>query len=428
MSGWADCRSCCPTSGPADRGPIPRSCASAASRCSPPTVAPPHDRGAGRPIATRRRGGDRSERRVGVPAVRASRRGATGGVGSDAPSTTAGWTTRRRCPATGPCRASATSRTTRTCRCRSPARRRGCPTRNPTGVYRRTFTVPAAWRGRQVVLHVGGAESVHAVYVNGAFVGYGTDSRLASEYDITAAPASPARNDLAIVVVRYSAHSYVEDQDQWWMAGLHREVALVGRGRDAHRRRSRATPGFRVADGVGHARRVGHGRFGDERRSRRAGRSARPSRRSAAAGWRRRSPRRCRIASPTRTCSAVTSRSSRFELAGVDPWSAERPTRYRVVVELLDPDGAVVEVHAQLDRLPHGRGPRRRPAGQRAADLDPRRQPPRPPSRPRQGGHGRRHARRPARRCAATTSPPCAARTTRTTRGSSTCATSSACT
>ncbi len=36
------------------------------------------------------------------------------------------------------------------------------------------------------MIHVGGAESVHAVYVNGRFVGYGTDSRLASEYDVTA--------------------------------------------------------------------------------------------------------------------------------------------------------------------------------------------------------------------------------------------------
>ncbi len=45
--------------------------------------------------------------------------------------------------------------------------------------------IPPRLAGRQVVLHVGGAESVHAVYVNGSFAGYGTDSRLPSEYDIT---------------------------------------------------------------------------------------------------------------------------------------------------------------------------------------------------------------------------------------------------
>ena len=59
------------------------------------------------------------------------------------------------------------------------------PDRNVTGVYRRSFDVPAVWSNRRTVLHVAGAESVHAVYVNGAFAGYGTDSRLPSEYDVS---------------------------------------------------------------------------------------------------------------------------------------------------------------------------------------------------------------------------------------------------
>ena len=102
------------------------------------------------------------------------------------------------------------------------------PDRNPTGVYRRPFTVPARWLQRRTVLHVAGAESVHAVYVNGRFAGYGTDSRLPSEYDVGPFLAQ-GRNELAIVVVRYSAHSYIEDQDQWWMAGLHRSVWIESR-------------------------------------------------------------------------------------------------------------------------------------------------------------------------------------------------------
>ena len=73
------------------------------------------------------------------------------------------------------------------------------PERNPTGVYRRKFTVRTTTD--QVVLHVGGAESVHAVWVNGTFAGYGTDSRLPSEYDITGL-VRRGSNDLAIVVAR----------------------------------------------------------------------------------------------------------------------------------------------------------------------------------------------------------------------------------
>ncbi|MFZ8892317.1 MAG: sugar-binding domain-containing protein, partial [Ilumatobacteraceae bacterium] len=102
------------------------------------------------------------------------------------------------------------------------------PDRIATGVYRRSFVVPDDWRQSQTVLCVGGAESVHAVYINGDFVGYGTDSRLPSEYDISKFLVT-GENILAIVVMRYSAMSYIEDQDQWWMAGLHRRVFVESR-------------------------------------------------------------------------------------------------------------------------------------------------------------------------------------------------------
>jgi len=102
------------------------------------------------------------------------------------------------------------------------------PEDNPTGVYRRSFTMPASWQKRQVVLHIGAADSVHLVYINKSFVGYGTDNRLASEYDISPF-VRPGVNELAVVIVRYSAQSYVEDQDQWWMAGLHRSVFVEAR-------------------------------------------------------------------------------------------------------------------------------------------------------------------------------------------------------
>src|SRR5690606_32706703 len=61
------------------------------------------------------------------------------------------------------------------------------PADNPTGVYRRTFTVPAAWSGRRVVIHFGGATSVLAVYLNGIAVGLSKDSCLPAEFDLTAA-------------------------------------------------------------------------------------------------------------------------------------------------------------------------------------------------------------------------------------------------
>jgi beta-galactosidase len=221
------------------------------------------------------------------------------------------------------------------------------PDRNPTGVYRRSMRIPARWLDRQVVLHVGGAESVHAVYVNGEFVGYGTDSRLASEYDVTSHVHAGA-NDVAIVVMRWSAHSYVEDQDQWWMAGLHRSVFVEARGAvqlaslvcDAGLRDA-GTPDVvgtlavsATIDGLAPPGPGWRVRFGVETvRGRRLVRSQTVD-----------VPHR--FATPY-LFTGHTSAAS-FELPDIDPWSAESPTRYRVTAELLDPDGDVAEVHTQL--------------------------------------------------------------------------------
>ncbi|MDR0374906.1 MAG: DUF4981 domain-containing protein [Treponema sp.] len=106
------------------------------------------------------------------------------------------------------------------------------PERNPTGLYRRTFALPELWKGRRVVLCVGSAESCCLVYVNGVFVGAGKDTRLPQEYDITPflaerdASGVPGINVLCLKVVRYSDASYIEDQDQWWLGGIHRSVFL----------------------------------------------------------------------------------------------------------------------------------------------------------------------------------------------------------
>ncbi len=103
------------------------------------------------------------------------------------------------------------------------------PQDNPTGVHRRHFELPADWDGRRIVLHFGGAESVLYVHMNGIFVGSSKDSRLPAEFDVTAC-VRPGANVLAATVVRWSDASYLEDQDHWWMAGLHREVYLYATG------------------------------------------------------------------------------------------------------------------------------------------------------------------------------------------------------
>ncbi|MBN2450729.1 MAG: DUF4981 domain-containing protein [Lentisphaeria bacterium] len=99
------------------------------------------------------------------------------------------------------------------------------PKRNPTGVYRRHFCLPEGWLGRRVVVHFAGVESYYELHVNGRPVGMAKDSRLPSEFDLSEALV-PGDNLLALKVIRWSDSSYLEDQDHWWMAGIHREVYL----------------------------------------------------------------------------------------------------------------------------------------------------------------------------------------------------------
>src|SRR5258705_6300132 len=106
------------------------------------------------------------------------------------------------------------------------------PALNPTGVYLRDFEVPAGWTGRRIVLHVGAAESVLIVELNGQPIGVGKDSHLASEFDLTE-QLRPGANTLTLRVVKWSDATFVEDQDQWWHGGITRPVFLYAT-RDVH--------------------------------------------------------------------------------------------------------------------------------------------------------------------------------------------------
>jgi len=105
------------------------------------------------------------------------------------------------------------------------------PDDNPTGLYRTSVGIPADWRNRRIVLHVGGAESVLYCWVNGQAVGMGKDSRLPQEFDLTPHVTPGEEALICCAVVKWSDASFVEDQDQWWMGGIHREVFLYCTGR-----------------------------------------------------------------------------------------------------------------------------------------------------------------------------------------------------
>ena len=107
--------------------------------------------------------------------------------------------------------------------------------RNPTGVYRRTFTVPQAWEGQEVFVRFGAVSSAFYVWVNGQLVGYSQGSMEPAEFRITD-HLTTGNNQMTLQVLKYSDGSYLEDQDMWRLAGIHRSITLF------------ATPRIRIRD------------------------------------------------------------------------------------------------------------------------------------------------------------------------------------
>lgn len=98
-------------------------------------------------------------------------------------------------------------------------------TTNEVGSYRKTFKIPADWKGRRTVLCVEGAISFYYAYINGHKLGCNMDSKTAAEWDITPY-LTDGENVVALEVYRWSAGAYYECQDFWRLSGIERDVYL----------------------------------------------------------------------------------------------------------------------------------------------------------------------------------------------------------
>lgn len=96
---------------------------------------------------------------------------------------------------------------------------------NPTGSYRRTFTLPEGWDKERTFLHFGGLYSAAYVWVNGKYIGYTQGGNMDAEFDVSGA-VRPGVNNVSVQVIRWSDGSYLEGQDMFHMSGLHRDVYL----------------------------------------------------------------------------------------------------------------------------------------------------------------------------------------------------------
>ena len=105
---------------------------------------------------------------------------------------------------------------------------------NHVGSYRRSFRIPADWNGKQVVARFGSVTSCIYLYVNGQFVGYSEDSKVATEFDITPFVKAGEENLIAFQVFRWCDGSWCEDQDFWRLTGVARDSYLFARDKDIH--------------------------------------------------------------------------------------------------------------------------------------------------------------------------------------------------
>ncbi|MEW2436073.1 glycoside hydrolase family 2 TIM barrel-domain containing protein [Streptomyces caniferus] len=123
------------------------------------------------------------------------------------------------------------------------------PDENPTGDHRHVFDLPAGWGEGGAVLHFAGVESCARVWLNGRELGHFKGSRLPHEFEVGPL-LRPRGNVLAVRVHQWSSGSYLEDQDQWWLPGIFREVSL-------HRRPEGSIADHFVHAGFDHL--TGHG-------------------------------------------------------------------------------------------------------------------------------------------------------------------------
>ncbi len=96
---------------------------------------------------------------------------------------------------------------------------------NPVGSYRRTFTIPADWKEKEVFIHFDGVYSCIYLWINGKQVGYSEGANNDAEFNITKY-VKPGENMVAVQVFRWTDASYIEDQDMFRLSGIHRDVYL----------------------------------------------------------------------------------------------------------------------------------------------------------------------------------------------------------
>lgn len=96
---------------------------------------------------------------------------------------------------------------------------------NPTGTYRREFTLPGDWEDKEIFLSADGVRGAAFYYLNGKFVGMSKDAKTPARFNVSAI-AKKGKNVIAIQIHRFSDANYLECQDFWRISGIERDIYL----------------------------------------------------------------------------------------------------------------------------------------------------------------------------------------------------------
>ena len=102
---------------------------------------------------------------------------------------------------------------------------------NHVGSYRREITVPAHWKGKEIIAHFGSVTSDMYLWVNGKYVGYSEDSKMEAEFNLTPYLKPGQKNLIAFQVFRWCDGTYLEDQDFFRYSGVGRDCYLYARSK-----------------------------------------------------------------------------------------------------------------------------------------------------------------------------------------------------
>ena len=206
---------------------------------------------------------------------------------------------------------------------------------NPVGSYKRSFTIPENWKGKDIVLHFGAVSSAMYVWVNEQMVGYSQDSKTPAEFNITKY-LKKGKNSLAVEVYRWSDGSYLEDQDFWRMSGMTRDVFLMARN-------PQHIHDYRVSSPLINNYQDGEFKLDIEV----ANSSETTPSVTIDAVLMDGETKVAEMSQGVQTAPQPVSVNLSANVPGAKPWSAENPNLYQLLITLKDESGKIIEVIRQ---------------------------------------------------------------------------------